>query len=163
MKRLIIAIVILILLIVAGYFIYTKYLQKTFGIGGAVTRTASSYKATEGSKSVEFQDITNPSTVNLGLPVYSGAVISTVQGDSTSSVVNGLKMTVLTYTSSDPVDKVVSFYKDQMGPSAVTYDNKLMDRTETTVAKSQGDTKSPFAVVTTDSRQTILRLVKVGS
>ena len=55
--------------------------------------------------------------VDMGVPVYPGATATEGQGEMSLGV-GGLK--IQQYTTSDSVDKVVAFYKEKLGPNAMT-------------------------------------------
>jgi len=124
MKRTVFYVIIAIVVAIALY----------FGARAIITKNSSS----SGTAQTDYIDLGDKDTeltykpvdatkMDLGLKAYPGATVQS--GDNFTGEVNfnGDKVSVITYSSQDSLDKIVAFYKTEFGSSAqvkkIQYDN----------------------------------------
>lgn len=129
----------------------------------AVAATSLPLGANAAGAGIEIND--KSSAAEVGLPTYPGATIRRDKGDDGDGLnlalwggSLGFKLSLMKFTTGDPVDKVASFYRDAMG----RYGN-VLDCTGPRTASSAPADKKVLACNKDDKGEPGGKLYKVGT
>lgn len=157
MKKIIIIVVIVVAAAVGGYLIWRSVSQPK---APKVTQEFSDtgFKIAEGNYSLSAQYVGDPLKADYGIAVYPSAKPIADKQAAGNIDLNGKKLLVASFTSSDSVSQVITFYQKQMGSQAITGD---IDTGTVTykVIKNKNNT-GPIVSVYTKDNKTYFTIVK---
>ena len=157
MKKVIIIVIVVLIIAGGGYWIWKSVSQpKT----PQVTEEASDqgFKLAEGNYSLSAQYVTDPLKADYGIAVYPSAKpVADKQAAGTVDL-NGKKLLIASFTTSDSTSQVIAFYQKQMGSSLISGDVES-GGIDYKIMKTK-NSQSPIVGVYTKDNTTYFTLVK---
>jgi hypothetical protein len=158
MSRKIILFVIIIAVILGGYFGISWYLKNKAASSQTAVQTDNGFEVTSPSGSVKLEYLADPASVNYGLAIYPGAEADADKEISATTTINGTTITYGTFDTSDSTEKVVAYYQKQMGSSSKV--NIIQDGDSTVKLVSIQDKNTPVVRVYSENATTKFTLIK---
>lgn len=156
-------VVIVLVLVGAGYAIYSA---SNGTRRGEVKTTAEAndegLQLLYGDLGTDIKYTANPAQVDYGIKQYPGSMPSAQKELSFQGTVNKSQLTVGTFTTQDSVDKVTAYYKSQLGQTAKSGDitsNKYSFNYRYITSEVSN---SPVVIVYRTTTGTIIHLTRPG-
>ena len=160
MKKLVIAIVVLVILGVGGYLLYKYFLSDVLSPKPVVTKTASGYDVTQGGTTSSIKELNNASSFNFGVTIYPGAQEQTGQASGAQVSLGNKTMTTGVFTTRSSVADVVSYYTKEFGANAALGEQTIGSTVQKTITlKDSAD--APVVAVSSDGKLTTIQIVSV--
>ena len=156
-NKLIFAIVVLLLLFGAGVFIY-GYLNRTAKVSEeAPAGDFTLEPAGEGEEQQQEQSQSSPRAETA--PIYPGAERSTDENEFATVDLDGAKFTASLYITKVDAERVVDFYKEELGAAAQVSDASFLSEGGKQI--TSGEPGAPVVYIYPKGDRTFIRIVTV--
>jgi len=155
MKRVLIIIGAVVIVAGVAYYAYSRYAASKKAAEYAVNFTSTGFETGSGDTKKVVEKISDPLRVEYGVSIYPGSK----ESETPSAYVQnaGVQYTIGTFTTSDSVEKVVSYYQKQFGTDAQTNKATVGSVVYTVVTKK--NVNRPVVSVYKDGKATSFMLI----
>jgi len=135
MKRILFIAVIIAIAGAGAYLVYQSF-SGSKKPPGTEEVSDDAIKVSKDGENFSLEEIKNPASVDYGVRIYPGAKPDSNEKLSSNVQVNNQSFIVGSFTTSDSLNKVVSFYKKQLGSEAVVSEFKDRESVCQVISKS---------------------------